>query len=109
MCLFFSSSQVGSPSALSDPGLNQKLHQAAQQYGRTLYIPSGALWGGQDIQRLNDSGALKVHSHWGSAGVAITKGMSWFTSVSSLDLFSGFVYKNVQASILLPADRRRPL
>ncbi|KAF0032566.1 hypothetical protein F2P81_014856 [Scophthalmus maximus] len=51
---------VGSPSALSDPDLNERLRQAAQQYGRTLYIPSGALWGGQDIQRLNDSGTLKA-------------------------------------------------
>ncbi|KAK1878091.1 putative L-aspartate dehydrogenase [Dissostichus eleginoides] len=51
---------VGSPSALSDPDLNQKLRQAAQLHGRTLYVPSGALWGGQDIQRLNDSGGLKA-------------------------------------------------
>lgn len=55
-----SSSQVGSPSALSDPDLNQKLRQAAQTYGRTLYVPSGALWGGQDIQRMSDSGTLTV-------------------------------------------------
>lgn len=53
-------SKVGSPSALSDSELNQKLREAAQKSGKTLYIPSGALWGGQDIQRLNDSGALKV-------------------------------------------------
>lgn len=52
--------KVGSPSALSDSDLNQKLREAAQKSGKTLYIPSGALWGGQDIQRLNDSGALKV-------------------------------------------------
>lgn len=58
--MLYSLSQVGSPSALSDSDLNQKLRQAAQKYGRTLYVPSGALWGGQDIQRLNDSGALKV-------------------------------------------------
>ncbi|XP_028311802.1 aspartate dehydrogenase domain-containing protein isoform X2 [Gouania willdenowi] len=51
---------VGSPSALADPDLNQKLRQAAQHYGRTLYVPSGALWGGQDIQRLNDSGTIKA-------------------------------------------------
>ncbi|XP_029913341.1 aspartate dehydrogenase domain-containing protein [Myripristis murdjan] len=51
---------VGSPSALSDPDLNQALCQAAKQHGRTLYVPSGALWGGHDIQRLNDSGALKA-------------------------------------------------
>ncbi|KAL6102730.1 aspdh [Pungitius sinensis] len=60
--LFLSQSHfmVGSPSALSDPDLNQKLRQAARLHSRTLYVPSGALWGGQDIQRLNDSGALKA-------------------------------------------------
>lgn len=57
-------SQAGSPSALSDCDLNQKLRQAAQESGRTLYVPSGALWGGQDIQRLNDSGGLKVTIAW---------------------------------------------
>ncbi|XP_068613488.1 aspartate dehydrogenase domain-containing protein-like [Brachionichthys hirsutus] len=51
---------LGSPSALADPDLNQKLRQAAQTYGKTLYVPRGALWGGQDIQRLNDSGDLKA-------------------------------------------------
>ncbi|KAM9746314.1 aspartate dehydrogenase domain-containing protein [Menidia menidia] len=51
---------VGSPSGLSDPELNQKLRQASLQNGRTLYVPSGALWGGQDIQRMNDSGTLKA-------------------------------------------------
>uniref|UniRef100_A0A673VZC3 Aspartate dehydrogenase domain-containing protein n=1 Tax=Salmo trutta TaxID=8032 RepID=A0A673VZC3_SALTR len=51
---------VGSPSALSDPQLNQELRQAAEHHGGTLYVPSGALWGGQDILRLNDSGSLKA-------------------------------------------------
>lgn len=51
---------MGSPSALADADLNQGLHQAAHKYKRTLYVPSGALWGGQDIQRMNDSGKLKV-------------------------------------------------
>ncbi|KAL4658286.1 putative L-aspartate dehydrogenase [Arapaima gigas] len=50
---------VGSPSALSDPQLNRQLRQAAEHHRRTLYIPSGALWGGQDIQRLDHSGFLK--------------------------------------------------
>ncbi|KAL2100879.1 hypothetical protein ACEWY4_002640 [Coilia grayii] len=49
---------VGSPSALSDPDLNQQLRHAAKHYGRTLYVPSGALWGGPDIQKLNDCGTL---------------------------------------------------
>ncbi|XP_053095268.1 aspartate dehydrogenase domain-containing protein isoform X1 [Pangasianodon hypophthalmus] len=53
---------VGSPSALSDSQLNEELRLAAKQHGHTLYVPSGALWGGQDIQRLNDSGVLKALS-----------------------------------------------
>ncbi|KAJ8402503.1 hypothetical protein AAFF_G00365860 [Aldrovandia affinis] len=53
---------VGSPSALADPQLDKQLRQAAVYHGRTLYVPSGALWGGQDIQRLNNSGALRALS-----------------------------------------------
>ncbi|KAM8824700.1 aspartate dehydrogenase domain-containing protein isoform 1-T1 [Synchiropus picturatus] len=60
--LFLSQSHfmVGSPSSLSDPELNHNLRQAARDHGRTLYVPSGALWGGQDIQRLSDCGGLKA-------------------------------------------------
>uniref|UniRef100_H3C2H8 Aspartate dehydrogenase domain-containing protein n=1 Tax=Tetraodon nigroviridis TaxID=99883 RepID=H3C2H8_TETNG len=50
---------AGSPSALSDASLNQELRLAAHKHSRTLYVPSGALWGGQDIQRMNESGKLK--------------------------------------------------
>ncbi|KAL6476751.1 hypothetical protein MHYP_G00152500 [Metynnis hypsauchen] len=53
---------VGSPSALSDAQLDQELRLTAKKHGKTLYVPSGALWGGQDIQRLNDSGSLKALS-----------------------------------------------
>ncbi|XP_051988073.1 aspartate dehydrogenase domain-containing protein [Xyrauchen texanus] len=53
---------IGSPSALSDPQLEQELRTAAKQHGKTLYVPSGALWGGQDIQRMNDNGTLRALS-----------------------------------------------
>ncbi|XP_005163866.1 aspartate dehydrogenase domain-containing protein isoform X1 [Danio rerio] len=53
---------VGSPSALSDGQLEQDLRTAAKQQGKTLYVPSGALWGGQDIQKMNDSGTLRALS-----------------------------------------------
>ncbi|XP_059380432.1 aspartate dehydrogenase domain-containing protein [Carassius carassius] len=53
---------VGSPSALSDPQLEQDLRTATKQHGKTLYVPSGALWGGQDIQKMNDSGTLRALS-----------------------------------------------
>ncbi|XP_061079713.1 aspartate dehydrogenase domain-containing protein [Conger conger] len=50
---------VGSPTALADPQVDAQLRRAAVHHGKTLYVPSGALWGGQDIQRLNNSGVLK--------------------------------------------------
>ncbi|XP_066498663.1 aspartate dehydrogenase domain-containing protein [Hoplias malabaricus] len=53
---------VGSPSALCSSQLDQELRNAAKKHGNTLYVPSGALWGGQDIQRLNDNGCLKALS-----------------------------------------------
>ncbi|XP_062993767.1 aspartate dehydrogenase domain-containing protein isoform X1 [Elgaria multicarinata webbii] len=51
---------VGSPTALADLGTELKLRKAGRQSGHTLYIPSGALWGGQDIQRLDDAGMLQA-------------------------------------------------
>ncbi|XP_077068546.1 aspartate dehydrogenase domain-containing protein isoform X1 [Siphateles boraxobius] len=53
---------VGSPSALSDIQLEHELRTAAKQHGKTLYVPSGALWAGQDIQKMNDSGTLQALS-----------------------------------------------
>ncbi|XP_064170662.1 aspartate dehydrogenase domain-containing protein isoform X1 [Anguilla rostrata] len=53
---------VGSPTALANPQVDAELRRAAARHGKTLYVPSGALWGGQDIQRLNNSGALKALS-----------------------------------------------
>ncbi|XP_014864652.1 aspartate dehydrogenase domain-containing protein isoform X2 [Poecilia latipinna] len=59
--------EVCHPQIVRDFGLKflseahfMKLRQASLQHGRTLYVPSGALWGGQDIQRMNDSGTLKA-------------------------------------------------
>uniref|UniRef100_G1KLT7 Aspartate dehydrogenase domain-containing protein n=1 Tax=Anolis carolinensis TaxID=28377 RepID=G1KLT7_ANOCA len=51
---------VGSPTALADSGTELELREAARKAGHTLYIPSGALWGGQDIQRLDDGGMLQA-------------------------------------------------
>ncbi|XP_072284151.1 aspartate dehydrogenase domain-containing protein [Pyxicephalus adspersus] len=50
---------IGSPAVLSDPHIEQKLRKTAKTCGHTLYIPSGALWGGEDIQRMADHGTLK--------------------------------------------------
>uniref|UniRef100_A0A8C4YI73 Aspartate dehydrogenase domain-containing protein n=1 Tax=Gopherus evgoodei TaxID=1825980 RepID=A0A8C4YI73_9SAUR len=42
--------QVGSPTALADQATEMRLREAARRGGHTLYVPRGALWGGEDIQ-----------------------------------------------------------
>jgi len=49
---------IGSPTALSDAGLEASLRSAAQSHG--LYVPSGAFWGASDIQRMADRGTLQA-------------------------------------------------
>ncbi|KAG8546164.1 hypothetical protein GDO81_019660 [Engystomops pustulosus] len=53
--LFF---QVGSPTALADEDTERRLRGRAKMCGHTLYIPSGALWGGEDIMRMADRETL---------------------------------------------------
>ncbi|XP_069057104.1 aspartate dehydrogenase domain-containing protein isoform X1 [Pleurodeles waltl] len=49
---------VGSPTALADPATEQSLRKAVALHQNTLYIPRGALWGGEDIQKMADRGTL---------------------------------------------------
>lgn len=51
---------IGSPTALADPDLEARLKAQALESGHGLYVPSGALWGGEDIRRMADRGTLKV-------------------------------------------------
>jgi len=48
---------IGSPTALADVELETVLAGAACKHG--LYIPSGALWGGEDIRKMSERGTLK--------------------------------------------------
>lgn len=48
---------VGSPTALADSRLNASL-RAASERRHGLYIPSGALWGADDIKKMADGGSL---------------------------------------------------
>ena len=48
---------IGSPTALADGDLESGLKAAASKHG--LYIPSGALWGGEDIRKMAERGTLK--------------------------------------------------
>ena len=57
---------IGSPTALADVELETVLAAAAVNYG--LFIPSGALWGGEDIRKMSERGTLKgltgkAHAH----------------------------------------------
>lgn len=52
--------QVGSPTALADDALHEKLAQEAKLNKHCLYIATGALWGALDIQKMADVGTLQV-------------------------------------------------
>jgi aspartate dehydrogenase len=51
---------IGSPTALADTDLEKELCNACSDSGNGLYVPSGALWGGEDIRKMADRGTLKV-------------------------------------------------
>ena len=53
--------QIGSPTALADGAAYERIFKAAKVSSYGLYIPVGAFWGGQDIQKMADRGTLKVH------------------------------------------------
>ena len=47
---------------MADPEVEEKLRSAASQNG--LYVPSGALWGGEDIRKMADRGTLQVVAYY---------------------------------------------
>ena len=52
--------QVGSPVAFADSSIEQRMREEAEHGNHGLYIPRGALWGGDDIRKMADRGTLKV-------------------------------------------------
>ncbi|XP_068958242.1 aspartate dehydrogenase domain-containing protein isoform X2 [Petaurus breviceps papuanus] len=50
---------VGSPSALADKDTEQQLLEASRKSGRSVFVARGALWGAEDICRLDASGGLQ--------------------------------------------------
>lgn len=50
---------IGSPTALANPDIENKLRDKASSGTHGIYIPSGALWGGVDIKKMADRGTLK--------------------------------------------------
>ena len=51
---------LGSPTVLANKEIESKLRDSAKKFGTGLYVPSGALWGGEDIRKMADLGTLKV-------------------------------------------------
>jgi len=54
---------IGSPTSLADKECEKSLREACKTYNRAVFIPSGAFWGAQDIQKmatLNSLSSLKV-------------------------------------------------
>lgn len=49
---------IGSPTALADPETEVKLRRAARK-PHGLYVPSGAMWGLEDIRKMADRGTLQ--------------------------------------------------
>ncbi|XP_007955812.1 putative L-aspartate dehydrogenase [Orycteropus afer afer] len=50
---------VGSPSALADQATEQELRESSQRWGHTVFVARGALWGSEDITRLDAAGGLQ--------------------------------------------------
>ncbi|XP_074049874.1 aspartate dehydrogenase domain-containing protein isoform X2 [Macrotis lagotis] len=50
---------VGSPSALADRDTERRLLEASRRSGRSVFVARGALWGSEDITRLDASGGLQ--------------------------------------------------
>ncbi|KAM9033524.1 aspartate dehydrogenase domain-containing protein isoform 2-T2 [Sarcophilus harrisii] len=50
---------VGSPSALADPDTERRLLEASRKSGRWVFVARGALWGAEDIARLDACGGLQ--------------------------------------------------
>lgn len=50
---------IGSPTALANLDVENKLRHKACSGGHGIYIPSGALWGGNDIKKMADRGTLQ--------------------------------------------------
>ena len=64
---------VGSPTALADRDLEDRLKAQVEKSGNGFYVPSGAFWGGEDIKKMADRGTLKVY-----AGVVLIVGVTRF-------------------------------
>ncbi|PRP84651.1 hypothetical protein PROFUN_07901 [Planoprotostelium fungivorum] len=49
---------VGSPTAFASVSFHDGVKEAVKQHGRSVYVPSGALWGAEDIQKMGQRGTI---------------------------------------------------
>ncbi|XP_078215648.1 aspartate dehydrogenase domain-containing protein isoform X1 [Callithrix jacchus] len=55
---------VGSPSALGDQTTERQLLEASNHWNHAVFVARGALWGTEDIRRLDAAGGLQVRVCW---------------------------------------------
>lgn len=55
---------MGSPSALAEQATEQRLLEASHRWGHAVFVARGALWGTDDITRLDKAGGLQVRVRW---------------------------------------------
>lgn len=56
---------MGSPSALADQATERQLLEASRHWNHAVFVARGALWGSEDISRLDAAGGLQVRACWG--------------------------------------------
>ena len=61
---------LGSPTAIANTTIEKILTESVHKYHHGLYVPSGALWGGEDIRKMAERGSLKGTLHFRVANVA---------------------------------------
>lgn len=87
----------GSPTAFADLDTESMLKSAAEESGNGVYVPNGALWGGEDIRRMADGGSLKARKFF-----SFTKKWVLILSAKSNYLeIQGFDCHNEETSIQL--------
>jgi len=89
--------QIGSPTAMAQSSLEQSLKLSAKSHG--LYVPSGAFWGSEDIQKMADRGNLQV-------SIALYRPSVFQKKLSVIDCWSGslqveYAVKIVKAFLII--------
>ena len=80
---------LGSPTVLANKEIESKLRDSAKKFGTGLYVPSGALWGGEDIRKMSDLGTLKVYN------ISLPSTFySWIKKYRSIKSMKKFIFRD---------------